>query len=572
MKKVFYLTCAGIAALFMLAGCGKKSGDGESRSFVMTTVVYPDEIALWKDGKDEFEGKMVGSGLTVYPGTVLDAVVENGAVLEKTGIRASDGESREYVKVYFNDADFWVQKNLVMVNSYCAMVTSYDSQVLYEKPASDGMMSVEVPSSALVAVSCEAETNGYRKVSYWSTDAKGNPSTSYSGKFLKSSAFETLDYPCESILIKQLSRRGDFSKLSDSLMEIVSVINKTNRTFDVFSSEIASSTALYVLQDNCSLWTLNESGNLVYKKSVPEGTVLEEDGSGSFVCNYESGGKVQSQKLTVITVKYEGESYYVMKNKVAKGALAYAATDIFYLDNQELYSFSTSCIPEKTLVVVACLKDVNWLDEKNSLRLYTTYYYNKSKNMVSKVYAFGSKFGKLHSFIMDKESLAGISLYKKALVQKTDKLRYEMLKNVQLDKVSPFVADWVNEAAGNSLYQGSKVAYAADEFAKQLEQEAKDQKSDSSSYEESYYDYSDDMDDETDDYSYDDDSYDYYSDDDSVDDGSYDDSDDDDSDDYYYSNYVANNPENGEGGYEEDEELSSDGYESEDDDYSYDYE
>ena len=61
MKRVFYLTCAGIAALFMLAGCGKKSGDGESRSFVMTTVVYPDEIALWKDGEDEFEGKMVGS-------------------------------------------------------------------------------------------------------------------------------------------------------------------------------------------------------------------------------------------------------------------------------------------------------------------------------------------------------------------------------------------------------------------------------------------------------------------------------------------------------------------------------
>lgn len=153
MKKLL-----GFVAVFaiLVAGCNKN----QKENFESAVLIYQDG-SLWTENED---GTMKwattltnGTGLKVYPGS------------SKMAAREGKNDESEFVKVKFDNKDYWIQTVLIAQNSTENVIL--EDTLLYQNPDIAAVTSISVPALTIVAVSndevaSEDPSFKFKKISY----------------------------------------------------------------------------------------------------------------------------------------------------------------------------------------------------------------------------------------------------------------------------------------------------------------------------------------------------------------------------------------------------------------------
>ena len=153
MKKLL-----GFVAIFaiLFAGCNKK----QEEKFDSAVLIYQDG-SLWTENED---GSMKwsttlsnGTGLKVYPDS------------SKMAAREGKNDETEFVKVRFDNKDYWIQTALIAQNAVESVVL--EDTLVYQNPDIAAVTNISVPALTIVAVSndeviAEDPSFKFKKISY----------------------------------------------------------------------------------------------------------------------------------------------------------------------------------------------------------------------------------------------------------------------------------------------------------------------------------------------------------------------------------------------------------------------
>ena len=135
MKKLL-----GFVAIFaiLFAGCNKK----QEEKFDSAVLIYQDG-SLWTENKD---GSMKWS-TTLSNGTGLKVYPDSG----KMAAREGKNDETEFVKVRFDNKDYWIQTALIAQNAVESVIL--EDTLVYQNPDIAAVTNISVPALTIVAVS-----------------------------------------------------------------------------------------------------------------------------------------------------------------------------------------------------------------------------------------------------------------------------------------------------------------------------------------------------------------------------------------------------------------------------------
>ena len=135
MKKnafVFAIIC------LIFASCTNQK---KEPAFVPGVLIY-EEGSLWTEN----ENGTMRWNCNIAQGTSLNLYPES----EKMAVRDGTTGETEFVKLCFNNSDYWIQTAIIAKNCKPALVL--DDTVVYSTPELTGVSSVKVPANTIVAV------------------------------------------------------------------------------------------------------------------------------------------------------------------------------------------------------------------------------------------------------------------------------------------------------------------------------------------------------------------------------------------------------------------------------------
>lgn len=230
-KSILFL--ASIALLFTVISCNKSNANPEVADESVSTqvdesgkkkqvnlipsVLFYDEGSLWSENSDgelvRYTVLTVGQALNAYPYVDGSEIEEAEAKsMKKSGQKGED----VYLKVRYDNKDYWILKDLVIVNAYPSVVI--ESGLNYTSDKIDGVSSVSVPVGKIVAVHNDytpKEDDGDNVACYKVTWRKGSE-RSYRGVYLKKDMLTT--NPDDVLAQRILNKLAKKSEITDEVV------------------------------------------------------------------------------------------------------------------------------------------------------------------------------------------------------------------------------------------------------------------------------------------------------------------------------------------------------------------
>ncbi len=155
--------------------------------------------------------------------------------------------------------------------------------------------------------------------------------------------------------------------------------------FSMAACVLSFSESYAMLQDNGALWVENDNGEMVWKKSVSAGTILE---SLNDVKNAVSlSGKKKEQPSDFAKVSYNGNEYWVKANRIAKGKVGVITTPCAIYKSASLSDFMTKTHFDAGTIIVENSPSIKICNiEMRKVQYFSTSYY-----AVKEVYVLESK-------------------------------------------------------------------------------------------------------------------------------------------------------------------------------------
>lgn len=251
MKKVI-LTISVLFAVLALAGCSKDkteavgdqsvaktvdaSGKEKSISLVPSVLFY-DEGSLWfenADGALEWYVTLnAGQTLYAYP---AEADSENDVVEARKMNKAGKKDQDVYIKVLYDQKDYWILSDLVVANSTPAVIV--EDTVNYSKDSIDGLSSkaAKISTGKIVAIHNDYTGNPDSEMSFVKVTWRNGKERSYREVFLKSECVSTSS--ADLIAIRVANKIGTIkepnSVVCDELVENVLNLDLSDGIKDIF--------------------------------------------------------------------------------------------------------------------------------------------------------------------------------------------------------------------------------------------------------------------------------------------------------------------------------------------------
>ncbi|MCQ2589134.1 MAG: hypothetical protein MJ179_01800 [Treponema sp.] len=251
MKKLSFVLCVFLAAI-AISSCNKEktetvadqsvaktvdeSGKEKSISLIPSVLFY-DEGSLWFENADgELEWYITlnaGQTLYAYPASNES---ENEVVEAQKMKKAGKKDQDVYIKVLYDQKDYWILSDLVVADAKAAVVI--EDTMNYSKDSIDGLSSkaAKVPVGKLVAIhndyTCPADSDiNFVKVTW-----RNGSERSYREVFLKS---ETVSTSVDDITAMRVNNKAASLKDETVIIEIVENVLSLSLTpsiEDIFTS------------------------------------------------------------------------------------------------------------------------------------------------------------------------------------------------------------------------------------------------------------------------------------------------------------------------------------------------
>lgn len=255
MKKII-LSFSVLFSVLVLFGCNKENADevadqsvaktvdasGKEKSVsLIPSVLFYDEGSLWfenAEGALEWYVTLnAGQTLYAYPAS---AESENEVVEAQKMSKAGKKEQDVYIKVLYDQKDYWILSDLVVANATAAVVI--EDTVNYSNDSIDGLSSkaAKIPTGKIVAIHNDYKGSDDSELSFVKVTWRNGKERSYREVFLKSETVSTssADLTAVRIVNKIAGIKEPDSVVVNELVSNVMNLNLSAGIKDIFLSEM----------------------------------------------------------------------------------------------------------------------------------------------------------------------------------------------------------------------------------------------------------------------------------------------------------------------------------------------